>query len=37
MSKISNKTAYPAIAPVLDDYFVLTDSDSNLATKKEED
>ena len=33
MSKISNKTAYPAIAPVLDDYFVLTDSDSNLATK----
>ena len=33
MSKISNKTAYPAIAPVLDDYFVLTDSDSDLATK----
>ena len=33
MSKISNKTAYPAIAPVLEDYFVLTDSDSKLATK----
>lgn len=33
MSKISNKTAYPAIAPVLEDYFVLTDSDSDLATK----
>tara|TARA_R100000935_G_scaffold36672_1_gene57666 strand:+ start:885 stop:1403 length:519 start_codon:yes stop_codon:yes gene_type:complete len=33
MSKISNKAAYPAIAPVLTDYFVLTDNDSNLATK----
>tara|TARA_R100001463_G_scaffold19806_2_gene48603 strand:- start:599 stop:1135 length:537 start_codon:yes stop_codon:yes gene_type:complete len=33
MSKISNKTAYPAIAPVLEDYFVLTDSDTELATK----
>ena len=33
MSKISNKTAYPAIAPVLADYFVLTDSDTELATK----
>lgn len=33
MSKISNQAAYPAITPVLTDYFVLTDAESNLATK----
>ena len=33
MARISNKEIYPEIDPVLDDYFVLTDANSNLATK----
>ena len=33
MAKISDTTSYPNIAPVGDDYLILTDKDSALATK----
>ncbi len=33
MAKISDTTSYPNIAPVGDDYLILTDKDSSLATK----
>ena len=33
MAKISNTSVYPNINPVLSDYFVLTDANTDLATK----
>ena len=33
MAKISNTSIYPNIDPVLSDYFVVTDANTDLATK----